>query len=97
MCASCGASAYSNPINPPIQPVYQDTPCEYTLDTMLDWKQKLICARDKNIILTSSAQFNQYMGIILSGINFTPNICYLKNELDSIQPVILNIINTGLC
>lgn len=97
MCVSCGSSSYQNPIILPQQPVYQNTPCDYTLETMLDWKQKLICASNNNIILTSQAQFNQYMGIILSGINFIPNICYLKRELDNIQPIILSIINVGIC
>lgn len=93
MACDCENNSYNNSF-------YYASPvnlnCEYTLEMMLDWKEKIICAKDAGLI-NSEAIYNKYMGIILSGINFSSNICYLVKDLDSIKPAIINIINSGVC
>lgn len=94
-CQSCrgGNTAY-------IAPTVYSGPidCNYTVDQIRSWKDKLICVRDiyANYGM-SSQQFNSYLGVVYSITNFPNNPCVFKNELDKINLIIINIINSGVC
>lgn len=74
--------------------------CSYSLEMLLDWKDKLFCIRDKNLyseIGITKIQLNAFIGVVLSGTTYDYNICYLSSKLDAIQPYILKIIELDQC
>lgn len=98
-CASCGqglTGSYQN------RAVARKTPeeCEYDIDMIVIWKDKLFCIRDNEKYTDlglSKAQLNRFLGVVLSCINFSYNICFLANQLDKIKPYIIKIVGSNLC
>jgi hypothetical protein len=102
MC-NCGASVVQQ------SPVYtQQTvtnnisieDCEYSMDQLRGWLDKLICCKDKGLYITlgiSGPLMNKYLGDVMSALNYPTNPCYFKNSLDIIGDVIILINNSNLC
>lgn len=93
----CNCLKLNQPSVNVIEPVNED--CEYTLEQVLDWKNKLFCIRDNDSIIQSgilSTTFNIYLGIVLSCIN-SNSACYFKDYLPDIENYINNLITLDLC
>lgn len=100
MCSSCNRSPYNTPVNNIVykQPSLEDN-CQYTLNMVLAWKDILFCIRDQGLVEQANLtnpKLNSFMGILLSAIN-TNSACFFEQELNTIRPYILNIINLNLC
>ena len=86
----CGCSPIQNNTITPLPNI----PCIYTIEQVTIWKDLLFCVKDTNTL--SSGEINKALGIVLSCIRIdTP--CYLQKELDSIQPLITQIISLDIC
>lgn len=98
-CSSCGfsSSAPSKPMAAKL--TVQHSNCDYTVELMFIWKEKLLCIKENN--LYSEVGYNKYkinfaLGTVQSAIN-TGNACYYKTSLDDINLIILSLINIGKC
>lgn len=79
---------------------YQTPECLYNLETILDWKDKLFCVRDNGLsqqLNLTNQELNSYLGIVLSAVNMGDRLCFIREKLDTVQPIIINIINLGQC
>lgn len=74
--------------------------CNYELSTIMDWKEKLFCIRDNesySSIGITRQQLNVYLGIVLSAINMNTDLCFIEKKLNTLEPVIMSIVNKGIC
>lgn len=105
-CASCGQQqvapverkAFQNFTSPAV-PISAG-PCNYTLDQLKVWFDKLNCFKQKGIYVQYGirpADLNRALGNVLSAINYSSNICYFQRQLDIVQPIIMIVINSGQC
>lgn len=102
-CASCAAKSAALSKAPTVSsasavPVEEGT-CGYTMQTMQEWRTKLICAKSKGLQSQTgctTAQFNSALGIVISAIN-TGVVCKFAKYFPSIQSIIIQIVNTGEC
>ena len=99
-CSSCGKSGVYSLYTENQQARIINNDCDYNLEQLIDWKNKLFCVRDNeyfsNLQITKK-DLNSYIGIVLSGITLEYNICFLVDQLDRVKPVIIKIISIGLC
>lgn len=75
-------------------------PCNYTVEILSIWRDKLICIKEQNKyndIQTPEGILNSYLGVVISALNSPQSICLFKNELDIISATIIKIINLGSC
>lgn len=97
-CNSCGVSTYNFNNN-----YYKNQPvgdCGFTQPMLIEWRDKLICARDANKLAElgiTKAQLNSMLGMVLSGLNLNLNICFLEDRLAQIEPTINQITTLGIC
>ncbi len=99
-CNSCGKSGVYSLYKESQQPRVINNDCDYNLEQLVDWKNKLFCVRDNEYFYAlqiTKRDLNSYIGIVLSGITLEYNICFLVNQLNRVKPVIMKIINSGLC
>lgn len=73
--------------------------CDYTVELMLIWKEKLLCVQNQN--LYQEIGYNKYkinfaLGTVQSAIN-TGNVCYFKKQLDQVNNIILTLISLEKC
>lgn len=79
--------------------VVESQDCVYTTEQMVIWKEKLECAKTKNIFAEigfSKYKINFAIGTVQSTLN-TGSPCTFQKELDKIYDIILAIINTNQC
>jgi hypothetical protein len=76
-------------------------PCDYTINTIKVWLEKVNCFKNKglyvNYTLFPKKKLNAYIGILLSALNHSSNICYFKNQLSEIETFILFISTIQEC
>lgn len=78
---------------------YEPIDCDYDLEKLQDWNNKLNCFKEKSLFKqynVSGQLLNKYMGIVLSALN-SKNPCYFKEKLDQISSFILIIDNSNKC
>lgn len=74
--------------------------CEYTIEQLKVWLDKLICAKDTGLYLEigiSGQLMNKHLGIVMSAINYASNICYFQTDLDLIGDLIILINDSEKC
>ena len=77
-----------------------DQTCSYTKEQLQKWREVLFCVKDQGLYTEAQTNINEIntaLGITLSAINYRPNICYYKKELDKLIPLIHRIINVQQC
>lgn len=93
----CSCLQVNQPVSPVLQPI--DENCDFTLEMVVEWKTKLFCVRDNDLIVQSGilpSTFNIYLGIVLSCIN-SNSACYFKDYLPDIQNYINNLTLNNIC
>ena len=74
--------------------------CEYTVEQLNSWLDKLICTKDSGLYISlglSGLQMNKHLGNVMSALNYKSNICYFKNDLDLAADFIILINDSGKC
>ncbi len=69
--------------------------CTYTLDQMVTWKSLLDCAKLQNKYPLKDV--NAGLGTVKSAIGRPDNVCYFRNYLRLVEPLINQIIAAGEC
>lgn len=79
--------------------VTEASDCEFTMDQLEGWKDKLICFKDKGLYKTynvTPALLNRYIGVVLSAINLFPKSpCAFQNQLNEIETFMVVVNNTN--
>jgi len=102
MCGTCGrasAAPYQSNRSQITSRSSTPTNCDYTMEMMLNFEQKLTCAINKSLhseISSSIGELNSFLGVVKSAIS-TNNVCYFASHLNNIQGTIIKILNTGKC
>jgi hypothetical protein len=101
-CSTCGkiTTTAPVPVTQSSQILVNDPTCTYTMDQLNNWSKILICCKDKMLYISlniSPSTLNQYLGIVLSALNYPTYPCYFKSQLDIIEDTIMMIQNTGQC
>lgn len=101
-CDSCAKKAKLN-ISKPILKMQQlkNGECEIQIEQLLQWRNKLICFKDKSLYKTynvSAQALNKNLGIVLSAINvYKTNKCRFKKELEEISVFMMIVENSNKC
>lgn len=77
-----------------------EEPCDYTIEQVNNWLDKINCYADKALYLTTNItkrRLNIYIGALKSAKNYPSNLCYFKKELQEIENIIIIITATGQC
>lgn len=77
-----------------------NTNCQFTEEILNTWKDKLLCVKNQSLYETVNIQekdINVYLGVVLSALNNTSNICYFESHLQTISPKIIQIIVLSQC
>lgn len=85
-----------------VQPTnFRNEPCDYTLEQITSWLNKVNCFKDNAyqgfVPSITNTQLNIYIGTLMSVQNFRGNICYYKPELEEIESFIIVITSLNLC
>ena len=63
--------------------------CNYTINQLTIWKDRLICIKSK--IIGQESLINKYLGIVISAINYPTNVCYFYNDLILVEEALLTL------
>lgn len=102
-CSSCGqgrsvGSPQSSARAPKVRVSNED--CIYTIPILENWKTRFECVKANstyNLINSSEAEINGFLGVVLSALSNPSNICYFASHLSTIGLTIVKIINSGQC
>ena len=98
-CSAKSAAIAKVKVYSPNTPQLDEGSCDYTMETMLEWRLKLLCAKQKGLqseIGFTTAQLNSALGIVISAIN-TGVVCRFAKYFTSIQSIVVQIINSNQC
>jgi hypothetical protein len=108
-CATCGSASravapsgqnYFNRQQSQAAQIVATGPCDYTVDVLKVWAEKLTCFKQKGLYVSYNvrpADLNRALGDVLSAINYPTFPCYYQKELDRAQTIINIVISSEQC
>lgn len=100
MCGVCGGVSPAPQIMQSSPLSYQPMVCDYTTDQVRNWRDKLLCATNKNLFIQASItkyNMNKYLGVVNSVVLYNNDPCLFKADLKQVYDAVLRIINLGVC
>lgn len=99
MCVNCGQSkSFSSPKAAP--KAKQTATCDYTVEQIQIWKDKILCIIASNLYLQAGVtrpQLNGFLGVINSIVIYNNNPCTFINTLQKVLDLMVRLTGLGLC